>query len=537
MKNANVYLRSISALMLISISISAKNIVIPFAGTLFETDLTSQGTHPLSSHQERDLFYQMNTSKPLWYQGSNYFQSNGVFYKHNLTNGLKAYPKFEGNIFHFLIHKDRLCYDERDNRVYCLDLQNNKVKRYTLLELKRGKSISLTASGVFGDRLLMLSRENELWIGGQEGENPHLLASKVPLESISKILVTEKFIYFISNKSNQVSYLHNGSTLPSSISFSHFTLPKSKYPRENVISDDKYLYFLHNDGFIYRVEGEKISSKALNSKKIKIKANKDAYHFNKFIDIMDHNLLYALLKEEETGCDSFQYHYQLHKINLNTGEEHKLIEKEQLVQTVGGCYNPPPPPIPIEAEPIIPWATFSAKADYNHLAYSLREDVNYVELREYLIDQKTGKVASVEHRIFFSTYRKRLSSYPKEIIEKFQDIPFDTSEATDMTLPAPYYPHHLFKIKGFIIKKDNSMWTINEKKDMIWLFDKIDTPAELHQFLRIQTLGREVEFLRYTQNKDGLYTVKTKEKEGNYLYHIQPNGVWHREFITKRSKK
>jgi len=213
---------------------------------------------------------------------------------------------------------------------------------------------------------------------------------------------------------------------------------------------------------------------------------------------------------------------------IEGNQSQSMIEPVDVVAGVPVLETPPPP--------LSPWATFPPKPTSDYRAYSLRDDIAYVELRKYLIDQKTNQEAQPFYDNFFSIYRKPLSSFPKEIIDRFEAISFKPTQPTEMTLPAPNHPHHLYKIKGFVIKKDNSFWTFNEKRDLVWLFEKIDTPAEVYQFLRIQTLGRDVAFIEYTQNQEGIYTIKAKEGNQAYYYHLYPDGKWNRMLIESPSR-
>jgi len=119
------------------------------------------------------------------------------------------------------------------------------------------------------------------------------------------------------------------------------------------------------------------------------------------------------------------------------------------------------------------------------------------------------------------------------------------------------YHNYKFKAKGFIIKKDNNFWTINEAKDFIWLFDKIDTEAELHYFINMNNfysysckvensykktlLGYDVK-QKLVRHK---YDVKSTERYDEYtsyeehsvfIYHIESNGKFAKEFISKTRK-
>ena len=198
--------------------------------------------------------------------------------------------------------------------------------------------------------------------------------------------------------------------------------------------------------------------------------------------------------------------------------------------------------------PVPEWKEFSV-SNYANNDYTLRDDIAYFELRKYLFDTTTDKQISDKYIPYLKIYKKALSSYPSKVIEEFQQIPFLNGQVESITKISTDAPRYKFKVKGFIIKNSNKFWTINEKKDLIWLFDKIDTPAELYQFLRINNL------LGYTNSykiEDDGYRVKQvkveykseKKSKGDFdeyteyqihtthIYDIKSNGEFTKEFLS-----
>lgn len=196
------------------------------------------------------------------------------------------------------------------------------------------------------------------------------------------------------------------------------------------------------------------------------------------------------------------------------------------------------------------WKKFS-KSGYKNSYYTLRKDVDYFELRKYLFDTKTGKQATKKYIPYLPIYRKKLSSYPQKIVRQFQNIPFDKQKSKNMgTIDIPA-SHYIFKIYGFIIKKDNKFWTINEKKDLVWLFDKIDTEAELYQFLRLNNIAgdayrktstgydvkkNKIEYKVKKQRKGDVDEYIEYELHRTYIYHVQSNGEFSKELISTQRK-
>jgi len=537
MKKINFHITIILFFMVINTGCSAKiSTVIEFANTLYVTDLSPKGTHQISTDKNRDNFYNVSRTKPVSYQGYSYFQSNGDFYQSDgLQSEIQKYEGFDANIFNPTVHDNRFCYHERGRSVYCLDMSNNRVQRSTLLELERGKSISKIASGVLGNRLLILTRDNELWISGEGAKSPTLLVSKVYQKDISKILVTKNIVYFISNGSEKVNYFYNYKKVPKKVQLSYINISKTKYSNkgrvaDNIITDGIYLYFMKSNGSIHRVNALTLALGSTNSTLID--------NFHRLIGVMDNHILYSTMSEEKISCNKFRHKYELHSVNISTGQIEELATKEQSVQTFGGCYKQPRPIPPM---PISTWTPLKDK-NYPSSAYSLREDVAYFELRKYLVDAKTGKLVSPKYIPSLPIYRKKLSSYSSKIIGQFKQLDFDTTEKESIETISSGSPKYRFKTKGFIIKNDKTFLRINEKKDFIWLFDKIDTEAELYQFLAINKLYKKIN--SYKKVHDG-YSVKSvdvvhktdKKSKGDmdeyttyeihttHLYHIKADGT------------
>ena len=207
-------------------------------------------------------------------------------------------------------------------------------------------------------------------------------------------------------------------------------------------------------------------------------------------------------------------------------------------------------------EPLNSWKTFS-KSGYKNSDYTLREDVDYFELRKYIFDTKTNKQVSKKYISYSPIYRKKLSSYPKKIVSDFQNISFDNQKSTHITTFGTGALDYIFKVYGFVIKKDNKFWTINEKKDFIWLFGKIDTEAELYKILWLNNMPGD----SYRKTSTG-YDIKWNkiEHKGNtitkgdfdehtkyhytkyeihktYVFHMKSNGeLTTKELISTKRK-
>ena len=366
--------------------------------------------------------------------------------------------------------------------------------------------------------------------------------------------LTPKGTTEITDKS-RVSSLRNRET-PKQPSWRELGLPKNKFLGNNLVTDNRNLYILNSDGFIYRVEGKNISQRAVNKKAMSLIYKKNRELFHKFISIVDNHILYSTMREKEINCDAFEHHYRLYALDLSTGTEKFLAEKMQPYYTVGGCYNPMEifPPEPKKEV----WRPLKENTKYSSSDYNLREDVAYFELRKYVFDNRGEKQLSDKYIPYFIIYRKKLSSFPQKIVKSFRRVPFNNKQSTDIEVSGDY-ANIKFKAKGFIIKTDNRFWTINEEKDFLWLFDKLDTEAELYYFLKINNLsdkygvrinnsykktalGYDVKQERMEHKVDikplkGIYEEHTSyDIDTVYIYHINSNKTFTKELISKTRK-
>ena len=185
----------------------------------------------------------------------------------------------------------------------------------------------------------------------------------------------------------------------------------------------------------------------------------------------------------------------------------------------------------------------------------MRKDIAYFELRKYLF--KREKQVSNRYIPYLSIYRKKLSDFPSKIVKSFQRTPFGKSKWTTISVKKLDSPEYSFRVKGFIITTDNKFWVINEKKDIAWLFDKIDTEAELYQYMQMYSYnGRKIENsykktatgydvkqvqIEYKSEleattKDGYNKYISYQLYSTYIYHIKANGEFTKEFISTESK-
>lgn len=216
-----------------------------------------------------------------------------------------------------------------------------------------------------------------------------------------------------------------------------------------------------------------------------------------------------------------------------------------------GCINNQPHSIASHTKVDSTWQEFSKS--YKSSDYNMRKEIDYFELRKYIVEVKSGKLMTPKYIPYLSIYRKPLSSYSSKIRSQFRKLAFDTTQKISIETTSTHNPKYKFKTKGFMIKNDKTFMKINEKKDFIWLFDGIDTPAELYQFLKINKLLKKRNSYKKTVNGfsvkivDIIYKTDTKRKgdmdewtsyelHTTYIYDIKPNGKFHKKLISSKKK-
>jgi len=132
----------------------------------------------------------------------------------------------------------------------------------------------------------------------------------------------------------------------------------------------------------------------------------------------------------------------------------------------------------------------------NASEYTMRGEIEYVEFRNKLFNKKTNKPVTNKYEIYYKIAKRKLSSYPRGVVQKFRRLGFQKNKLSVAT--SPFSPKYYFRANGFIISKNNKMWIINEPKDVAWVFNGIDTFAEFVSYLFITNQ----EFYSYLNRKD-----------------------------------
>jgi len=317
--------------------------------TYYTTDLTKEGTHPLDKNDSFvfDGLRDYKGSKPIWYKGGNYFFYDSAFYKSDGTmSGTTKFYKDKSEKSDLFKYRDKLCYYKiySSDIIYSLDYKGKKIELFDLY--KQHIRINKIVLGVYGDRFLILTFKNELWLSPTKDDNKILsFLGKLPNNNLdSDIFVTNKFIYFYSKDDmpSKILYIKNAKTTPQKVEFKYFNFPKNVI---DIIADNKNLYFLNSKGFVYKINGTKVSNKPIN--KIAIKTNGVYSHYgNIFMGILDGYILYSVDYKDSISIETDRYTSKLYKMNLETGEQIKLSENKFDRFNGIACHSLPPLPEP-----------------------------------------------------------------------------------------------------------------------------------------------------------------------------------------------
>ena len=112
------------------------------------------------------------------------------------------------------------------------------------------------------------------------------------------------------------------------------------------------------------------------------------------------------------------------------------------------------------------WKPLKQVEDYPGNAYTLKENVAYMEIRLY-----KSKKSERANKII-TLYRKPLSNYPKNVISKFKNLEKKYSNKESYLQIRNYG-------NAFFIDTNGKMFWTDETKDIKMLLGQVDTPAEL----------------------------------------------------------
>ncbi len=192
------------------------------------------------------------------------------------------------------------------------------------------------------------------------------------------------------------------------------------------------------------------------------------------------------------------------------------------------------------------WQKLNSLYDYSESTYSLKEGVEYLELREYT-RVKNSKEKMRYTDTAFIVSKRPLGDFPPSKVKKFSKLRPILSDQTDIrkftSCASRSCVEHIGN--GFMIASDGKLWKMNEIADVWNYIEKINTPAKIQLALWLNgkhygTRYREVsngyeviiEEYRSSCGEDEEY-----EEYFTYSVHVDHQGKVMKEKVLKHSKE
>lgn len=144
------------------------------------------------------------------------------------------------------------------------------------------------------------------------------------------------------------------------------------------------------------------------------------------------------------------------------------------------------------------WQELKSLEAYPASAYTLKEDVEYLEIRTYST-QVSGIIGLTPRKTYFKNHvavklgKKPLDSFDPKVVEKFKASSPKLSEESNIRK----YKFSLmsgstsYTSNGFMIDKSKKIRQLNKVSDVIEKLGKIDTPAEVKLVLWLNDSSRD----------------------------------------------
>lgn len=137
------------------------------------------------------------------------------------------------------------------------------------------------------------------------------------------------------------------------------------------------------------------------------------------------------------------------------------------------------------------WHTLKSFEVYPASAYTLREGVEYLEIRTYVWGIQS-KTYSKKYIVTAKLGKKPLNSFDPKVVKKFKASSPNLTEKTNirkygfcvMAGCTSYISN------GFMIDKKQKIWRMNEVSDVLSMLGEVDTPAEVKLVLWLNDNNR-----------------------------------------------
>lgn len=140
------------------------------------------------------------------------------------------------------------------------------------------------------------------------------------------------------------------------------------------------------------------------------------------------------------------------------------------------------------------WQKLKSLKEYSASDYTLKEGVEYLEIRTYSRGIEGKKYNIRGYRADLTMQRKALTSFSSAKIKKFKELTPNISEQTDIRKSGFCLMSGCISSIGnaFMIKSDGKMWRMNMVTDILEMLGEIDTPAEAKLTLWLNDTHRNI---------------------------------------------
>lgn len=201
----------------------------------------------------------------------------------------------------------------------------------------------------------------------------------------------------------------------------------------------------------------------------------------------------------------------------------------------------------------IKWQKLKSLKEYSESDYTLKEGVEYLEIREYFQDITQKRYNTKKYRVTITMHRSTLKSFSPKMVKKFKASSPILSKQTNIKASTLCFMRGCVShiSNGFMIDSHKKMWRMNTVKDIIEMLGEIDTPAEAKIILWLYDKNRDTSDKnykdKYRKTPKGYTVISEYDNSidnfgecGNFTYRIsisKEGKITEKILINKKSSK
>ncbi len=201
----------------------------------------------------------------------------------------------------------------------------------------------------------------------------------------------------------------------------------------------------------------------------------------------------------------------------------------------------------------IKWQELKPLKAYPASAYTLKNGVEYLEIREYYNGVKDTKYKIETYRVTVPMGETSFKSFSPEMVKKFKALSPNLSKQTNIKKSSFCLMSGCASriSNGFMIDRRGKMWRMNRAKDVIEMLGEIDTPAEAKLVLWLNNKNRGLSDKnykdKYRKTSKGYTVISEYDNSimnfgecGNFTYRISINKkgkITEKKLLKKKPSK